>query len=109
MLRCESLRVSYGGIQALAGLDLTVSQGEIVSLLGANGAGKSTLLGAITASITARVSGSIVFEGQEFVGRATEAIVRAGVALSPERRQLFAELTVEENLAMGAYLRRDHR
>lgn len=109
MLECRNLRASYGGIQALAGIDLTVESGEILSLLGANGAGKSTLLGAITASIPATVTGSILFEGKELVGLTTEAIVRAGIALSPERRQLFGELTVEENLAMGAYLRRDHR
>ncbi len=107
MLECVDLTARYGGIQALAGVNLTVAAGEVVCLLGANGAGKSTLLGAITSSAPARIGGVIRFQGQEITGWSTEAIVRAGIALVPEGRQLFPELTVEENLRMGAYLRRD--
>jgi branched-chain amino acid transport system ATP-binding protein len=107
MLESDRVGARYGGIEALSGVELMVKRGEIVCLLGANGAGKSTLLGAIMASVSALVTGSIRLDGRELLGLRTDAIVRAGVALSPERRQLFGELTVEENLAMGAYLRRD--
>jgi branched-chain amino acid transport system ATP-binding protein len=109
MLECVGLRARYGGIEALRGLDIHVSAGEIVCLLGANGAGKSTLLGALTASTPATLTGSARFENKELLGRTTEQIVHAGVALSPEGRQVFGELTVEENLRMGAYLRRDRQ
>jgi branched-chain amino acid transport system ATP-binding protein len=107
MLECQGVHAQYGGIKALAGVDLRVGEGEIVCLLGANGAGKSTLMGALTASVPARVTGSIRFQGRELLGSSTEATVRAGIALVPEGRQLFGELTVRENLMMGAYLRRD--
>lgn len=107
MLELTGLRARYGGIEALSGIDLRVAEGEIVTLLGANGAGKSTLLGAMTSSVPAVVTGSIRFQGRELLNSSTESIVRAGIALSPEGRQLFGELTVEENLRMGAYLRRD--
>jgi branched-chain amino acid transport system ATP-binding protein len=109
MLECRAIRAHYGGIEALAGVDLSVGRGEIVCLLGANGAGKSTLLGALTASVSAEVGGSIVVDGRELRGATTETIVRAGVALVPEGRQLFGELSVAENLRMGAYLRRERR
>ena len=106
MLRISALRAHYGGITALAGVELEVGQGEIVALLGANGAGKSTLLGCITASAPCQASGSIELEGRELLGKDTETIIRAGVVLVPEGRQLFGELTVYENLLMGAYLSR---
>ena len=106
MLRISGLRAHYGGITALAGVELEVGQGEIVALLGSNGAGKSTLLGCITASAPCQASGSIELEGRELLGEDTEAIIRAGVVLVPEGRQLFGELTVYENLLMGAYLSR---
>ena len=106
MLRVSGLRAHYGGITALAGVELELGQGEIVALLGANGAGKSTLLGCITASAPCEATGSIELEGRELLGRDTEAIIRAGVVLVPEGRQLFGELTVYENLLMGAYLSR---
>jgi branched-chain amino acid transport system ATP-binding protein len=106
LLRVSGLRAHYGGITALAGVELEVGQGEIVALLGANGAGKSTLLGCITASAPCEATGSIELEGRELLGRDTEAIIRAGVVLVPEGRQLFGELTVYENLLMGAYLSR---
>ncbi len=107
MLECRGLTVHYGRINALAGVDVDVREGEIVCLLGANGAGKSSLLGAVTASLPARVSGSIRFLGAELGSARSAAIVKSGIALAPEGRLLFGELTVEENLRVGAYLRRD--
>ena len=106
MLKVSGLSAHYGGITALAGVELEVAQGEIVALLGSNGAGKSTLLGCITASAPCEASGSIVLDGAELLGKETEDIIRAGVVLVPEGRQLFAELSVYENLLMGAYLNR---
>jgi branched-chain amino acid transport system ATP-binding protein len=93
----------YGSIAALADVTLSVERGQIVSLLGSNGAGKSTLLGCITNSVPCRMSGSIKFEGAEILGLNTETIIARGLVLAPEGRQLFPELTVEENLRMGAY------
>jgi branched-chain amino acid transport system ATP-binding protein len=107
MLEISNLSARYGGISALNNVSLSVKQGQIVSLLGANGAGKSTLLGAITSSIPAKVAGTIRFEGHDIAGRGTEQIVGSGIALVPEGRQLFGQLSVEENIRMGAYLRRD--
>jgi branched-chain amino acid transport system ATP-binding protein len=106
MLKVSGLHAHYGGITALAGVDLQVERGEIVALLGSNGAGKSTLLGCITASAPCEAGGSVSLEGVELLGRPTDAIIRAGVVLVPEGRQLFGELTVYENLVMGAYLRK---
>ena len=107
MLEASAVTASYGSIAALNGVELTVPDGAIVSLLGANGAGKTTLLEAIMGGVGMTLSGSISFEGKELVGLSTEEVVAAGIALVPEGRQLFPELTVEENLMMGAYLRRD--
>ena len=107
MLSISGLHAHYGGITALAGVELEVKQGEIVALLGSNGAGKSTLLGCITASAPCQTSGSVQLDGVPLLGRTTEAIIRQGVVLVPEGRQLFAELTVHENLVMGSFLRRD--
>ena len=106
MLRISGLRAHYGGISALSGVELEVGRGEIVALLGSNGAGKSTLLGCITASAPCQATGSIELDGQPLLEKDTEAIIRAGVVLVPEGRQLFGELTVYENLLMGAYLSR---
>jgi branched-chain amino acid transport system ATP-binding protein len=106
MLKVSGLHAHYGGITALAGVDLQVERGEIVALLGSNGAGKSTLLGCITASAPCEADGSVSLDGVELLGRPTDAIIRAGVVLVPEGRQLFGELTVYENLVMGAYLRK---
>jgi branched-chain amino acid transport system ATP-binding protein len=103
MLKIAGLSAKYGSIAALADVTLSVERGQIVSLLGSNGAGKSTLLGCITNSVPCRVSGSIKFEGVEILGLSTEAIIARGIVLAPEGRQLFPELTVEENLRMGAY------
>jgi branched-chain amino acid transport system ATP-binding protein len=105
MLKVTGLSAHYGGIAALNGVDLEVQSGEIVALLGSNGAGKSTLLGCITASAPCEATGSIELHGHELLGTSTESIIRAGVVLVPEGRQLFGELTVYENLMMGAYLR----
>ena len=103
MLEIACLSAKYGPIAALADVTLSVERGQIVSLLGSNGAGKSTLLGCITNSVSCRMSGSIKFEGAEILGLNTEAIIARGLVLAPEGRQLFPELTVEENLRMGAY------
>jgi branched-chain amino acid transport system ATP-binding protein len=103
MLEIASLSAKYGSIAALADVTLSVERGQIVSLLGSNGAGKSTLLGCVTNSVPCRMSGSIKFEGAEILGLSTEAIIAHGLVLVPEGRQLFPELTVEENLRMGAY------
>src|SRR5215470_14319603 len=103
MLEIAGLSAKYGSIAALADVTLSVERGQIVSLLGSNGAGKSTLLGCITNSVPCRMSGSIKFEGAEILGLSTEAIIARGLVLVPEGRQLFPELTVEENLRMGAY------
>ena len=96
----RDLEVAYGGVAAVRGLSLSVAPGEIVGLIGPNGAGKSTTLHAIMGLVPAR-RGEITFSGQSIRGRAPEAIARAGIALVPEGRRLFAELTVEENLRLG--------
>jgi branched-chain amino acid transport system ATP-binding protein len=103
MLEIAGLSAKYGSIAALADVTLSVERGQIVSLLGSNGAGKSTLLGCITNSVPCRMSGSIKFEGAEILGLSTQTIIARGIVLTPEGRQLFPELTVEENLRMGAY------
>lgn len=107
LLEVRGLRARYGGIKALMGIDLEVNAGDIVSLLGANGAGKSTLMAAITGVMQKGVEGSIRLDGQEILGLGADKVVRLGVALSPEGRQLFGDLSVAENLKMGAYSRRD--
>ena len=106
MLRLEGLRAGYGPIEALRGLDLEVREGELVCLLGANGAGKSSTLRAISGLLGAR-SGRIVFDGRDIHGLEPSAILRAGIAHCPEGRRVFPHLTVEENLTIGAYVRRD--
>ena len=106
MLKIQQLRVSYGGIQALRGIDLEVPDGKIVTLIGANGAGKSTTLRTISGLVKAD-SGSITYDGQELLGKPIDKIISAGIAMSPEGRRVFADLTVLENLKAGAYLRKD--
>jgi len=106
MLRLDSLTVAYGGVQALRTISLEVGQGEIVALLGANGAGKSTTLRAISGIVTPR-AGQILLDQQPVHGLPPERMVRMGVAHVPEGRQIFPELTVEENLLIGSYPRRD--
>jgi branched-chain amino acid transport system ATP-binding protein len=105
MLSVRDLRVAYGGIKALRGVSLDVEQGEIVTIIGANGAGKSTLLNTISGFLKPS-SGSVSFKG-EAVGRSPSRIVKAGICHVPEGRLIFANLTVEDNLMLGAYLRSD--
>ena len=106
MLEIKDLHVSYGGIQALRGVSLNVPDGKIVTLIGANGAGKSTLMRTISGLVKAQ-SGSILWNGQELLGKPIDQIVSSGIAMSPEGRRVFAYLTVLENLKIGAYLRKD--
>ena len=106
MLKIENLHVAYGGIQALRGISLEVPDGKIVTLIGANGAGKSTTLRTISGLVKA-ASGSIQWNGEELLGKSIDKIVSGGIAMSPEGRRVFPDLTVLENLKIGAYLRRD--
>ena len=106
MLKIQDLKVSYGGIQALRGIDLEVPDGKIVTLIGANGAGKSTTLRTITGLVKAQ-SGSIQWNGMELLGKAIDQVVSSGIAMSPEGRRVFADMSVVENLRIGAYLRKD--
>ncbi len=108
MLEVYDLQVFYGAIKALDGVSFCVPKGRIVTLLGANGSGKTTTLRAITGLSTPR-AGRIVFAGQEIQGRPTHEIIRSGIAMVPEGRRIFANLTVYENLLLGAYFRRDQR
>ena len=107
LLAVEDLRVSYGQVQALKGVSLSLEAGEIVTVLGANGAGKSTLLAAVT-GLVAPAGGRVLFGGTPLGGLPAYEVVRRGVSLSPEGRRVFATLSVEENLNLGAFiLRRD--
>jgi len=106
LLRIENLEVYYGHIHALKGLSLHVDQGQLVSLIGANGAGKSTLLNTITGVVRAS-AGQVVFKDQDIGNRRADQIVRLGIAHVPEGRKIFSELSVEENLRIGAYIRND--
>ena len=106
LLALSALEVSYGGIRAVKGIDLTVDEGELVCLIGANGAGKTTTLKAITGLVPS-AAGKITYDGEDLVGRRPHAIARRGLALVPEGRGVFPQLTIEENLAMGAYSRDD--
>ncbi len=105
-LAIEGLVVRYGGVTAVRGLDLEVRPGEIVGLIGPNGAGKSTTLHAIMGAVPLH-AGDVRLAGRSLRGRAPEAVARAGVALVPEGRRIFAELTVEENLRLGLSGRRE--
>lgn len=106
MLTIHDLTVSYGGIQALRGIDLEVPDGKIVTLIGANGAGKSTTLRTISGLVKAE-SGSVQWDGTELLGLPIYRTLELGVALVPEGRRVFTNLSVLENLRIGAYLRRD--
>jgi branched-chain amino acid transport system ATP-binding protein len=105
LLKVSGLNAWYGATQALHGVDFSLQDGHITAILGANGAGKTTTLRALCQSV--RTSGSIEFEGRQLVGQATENVVRAGVAHVPDGRGTFNALTTEENLRLGAYVRRD--
>lgn len=106
MLRLSDLHVHYGAVHALQGVELEVRQGEIVTLIGSNGAGKSTTLRAISGMLRPS-RGSIEFEGKPIAGLAPHVVVGLGIAHSPEGRGVFANLTVEENLRVGAFTRSD--
>ena len=106
ILSIRDLKVNYGGIEAVKGISFDVQEGSIVTLIGANGAGKSSTLRAI-AGLVKPASGRIVFRGDDIAGVDTSVIVRKGVTLVPEGRRIFPDLTVLENLCVGAYLRRD--
>ena len=106
MLRLEGVRAAYGPVEALRGVDLEVRAGELVCLLGANGAGKSSTLRAIS-GLLRPTAGRIVFEDRAITGLPPAAVLAAGIAHCPEGRRVFPHLTVEENLLMGAYVRRD--
>ena len=106
LLALKRLRVAYGGIQAVKGIDLEVAPGELVCLIGANGAGKTTTLKGIT-GLQPIKSGSIHYAGEDITGAPAFQLVRKGLAMVPEGRGVFGGLTIEENLAMGAYARRD--
>ena len=106
MLKIENLVVSYGGIEALKGISLDVPDGKIVTLIGANGAGKSTLLRSIMGLVKPD-NGAITYNGQDIYGLNSQKIVSTGITLVPEGRRVFPNLTVLENLKIGAYMRND--
>ena len=108
MLKIEDLEVSYGAVQALRGISMEVNDGEIVSLIGANGAGKTTTLHAITGLVPIK-SGSVIYDGHDLRKTDPSCIVTMGLAHVPEGRQVFTRMTVAENLAMGAYFRKDKK
>jgi len=106
MLKVSNLHVSYGAIEVIHGIDLHVNQGECVALIGANGAGKSSTLKAICGLVPA-TSGKIEFEGRDVTNQSGHAIVKAGITMCPEGRQVFPQMTTLQNLRMGAYQRKD--
>ena len=106
LLEVKDLVVSYGGIEALQGIAFRVAAAQSVTLIGSNGAGKSTTLRAITGIVPVK-SGTILYNGEDITGMDTQKVVERGIALVPEGRRVFANLTVLENLKIGAYLRKD--
>ncbi|MGM9614151.1 MAG: ABC transporter ATP-binding protein [Oscillospiraceae bacterium] len=106
MLRIEDLKVNYGGIEAVKGISLSVEEGQIVTLIGANGAGKSTTLRTISGLVKPR-SGKLTFCGEDITGMDPTNIVKRGITMAPEGRRIFPDMTVKENLRIGAYLRKD--
>ena len=107
MLKVDNLVVHYGAITALRGITFEVNQGEIITLIGSNGAGKTTTLHAIS-NIIRKTSGAVSFSGADITAMPPDQIVKAGLVQVPEGRRIFANLTVRENLDMGAYTRKDH-
>jgi branched-chain amino acid transport system ATP-binding protein len=107
LLEAKNLKAGYGQTKVLHGMDFTIRKGSITALLGANGAGKTTTLRALCGMV--KTSGDITFEGEQIDGRATEDIARLGVAHVPDGRGTFLHLSVEENLRLGAYTRRDRK
>ena len=106
ILEIKNLSVSYGGIEAIKNISLDVEAGSIVTLIGSNGAGKSSTLRSIAGIVKAK-SGEVLFEGENILGLSPDQIVKRGVTLVPEGRRVFPNLTVAENLHVGAYLRKD--
>lgn len=107
MLKVDGLKVNYGGIEAVKGISFEVPEKSIVTLIGANGAGKSTTLRSIV-SLVKPAAGKITFEGEDITGKDTNDIVAKGITLVPEGRKIFPDLTVLENLKIGAYMRKDN-
>lgn len=108
MLTLENVSVNYGAIEALCNISMRVEKGEVVTLIGANGAGKTTTLRTITGLLEPR-QGRVVFENEDISGKATHRLVARGISMSPEGRGVFANLSVRENLQMGAYLKKNKR
>ena len=106
MLKIENLKVNYGGIQAVRDVSLEVPDGKIVTLIGANGAGKSTILRTVVGIVHAS-QGSVKYNGKELLNLPTDKIVKMGITLVPEGRRVFPDMTVLENIRIGAYLRKD--
>lgn len=106
LLKIEQLKVSYGGIHAVKGIDLEVSEGQLVTLIGANGAGKTSTMKAIT-GLLPWVSGDIFYQGKSISGLSSDLLLRQGLAMVPEGRGIFSRMSVLENLQMGAYIRSD--
>ena len=106
ILSIQNLQVNYGGIEAVKGVSFDVPEGEIVTLIGANGAGKSSTLRAISGLVKPK-SGKILFKGEDITGKNPTEMVSRGITLVPEGRRIFPDLTVKENLRIGAYLRKD--
>ena len=106
MLKVQELQVNYGGIRAVKNISFEVPDGSIVTLVGANGAGKSTTLRTIAGQVKAQ-AGSITYNGEELLGMPSDEIVKRGITLVPEGRRIFPDMTVLENLKIGAYLRKD--
>ena len=106
LLKVQGLKVAYGGIQAVKGIDLEVREGELITLIGSNGAGKTSTMKAITGSI-ALLEGQIDYLGQTIRGQGAWDLVKAGLAMVPEGRGVFTRMTITENLQMGAYIRSD--
>jgi branched-chain amino acid transport system ATP-binding protein len=108
MLKIENIDVFYGAIHALKGISVEVKEGEIVTLIGANGAGKSTILRTISGLLKPKV-GQVNFEGKNIAGAAAQGIVKLGISQVPEGRRVFANMSVLENLELGAYIRNDNK
>ena len=106
MLKVDNLNVYYGSIHALKGVSLDVDEGEIVTLIGANGAGKSTLLKTLSGLLKPK-EGTIEYLNNSIAGKPAQAIVKAGISHVPEGRRVFADMSVEENIELGAFLRKD--
>lgn len=106
ILSIDNLKVNYGGIEAVKGISFEVEKGNIITLIGANGAGKSSTLRALS-GLEKKADGKVIFDGKDITKKDTNEIVKDGLILVPERRRIFSNLTVYENLMMGAYLRKD--